>query len=269
MSDWPLSGTLAAHGMWRVAIDVRDLDDRPLHALRLLLVADVLRRAIEELQGGQVLLALLDSAAGPVPGRGVQAQALWIRAPSARTSSPTEAAAMLGGPPSLTLIPADPAPATAPLPEPGRTLRIASVEFPTRGTPAPSASDLLSDYDPLGLRLALLRFPYSSTAILTPARLHRAEETLHRWQYKVADWADTRWRFNTPDRPDAAPVPQDAVNAMHHALAADLDTGTVLRLLHRIETDLHLAAGRKFATFASLDRILALDLSHSVRRRHR
>lgn len=105
----------------------------------------------------------------------------------------------------------------------------------------------------------LLRFPYSTPAVLTPARLHRAEETLRRWRYKVADWADM----------SSAPMPQQPVDAMRHALAADLDTGTVLKLLHRVEADLHLAAGSKFETFAYMDRVLSLDLCHSVGRRRR
>lgn len=264
MSDDPLSGgevpagILTSRATWRVSVDVRDLDHRPLDALRLLLVADVFRRRVEDLQGGLVLLAVLERTAGPSAARDDSARALWIRAPSTRTSSPAEAAAVLGGPPGVVLVPAEPGRATSGAPQPGRTVRVAAVTIPARGEAMLSTSGLLGGHDPLALRLALLRFPYSSPAVLTPARLHRAEETLQRWRFKVADWADM----------PSAPAPRHSVDTMRDALVSDLDTGTVLKLLHRVEVDLQLASGSKFETFAYLDRVLALDLCHWVGKPH-
>lgn len=244
---------------WRVAVDVRGLDARPLDALRLLLVADVLRRLVEDLQGGLARLVVIGSAAVPsAAAREDAARALWIRPPLARTGLPVEAAALLGGPPNIVLAPAVPGSAAAGAPEPGYTLRVATVIPPQGGMGLPP-SGLPGGYDPLALRLALLRFPYPGPAVLTTARLHRAEETLWRWRLKVADWEDM----------PAAPMPQHSVDAMSAALVAGLDTVTVLTLLHRMEVDLHLASGSKFATFAHLDRVLALDLCHLVGRGHR
>ncbi|MCQ9163944.1 hypothetical protein [Arthrobacter sp. STN4] len=248
------AGALAPRATWRVSVDVRDLADRPLDALRLLLVADVFRRLVEDLQGGLVLLAVLENAAVPsTTTREDAAKALWIRPPLARTCSPTEVAALLGAPPNIVLVPAVPSNSTAGAPDPGYTLRVAAVIPPHGGTGLPP-SGLPAVFDPLALRLALLRFPYPSPAVLTTARLHRAEETLQRWRLKVADWEDM----------PPAPMHQHSVDAMSAALVAGLDTVTVLKLLHRMEVDLHLASGSKFATFAHLDRVLALDLCHLV-----
>ncbi|PYI65075.1 hypothetical protein CVV68_19795 [Arthrobacter livingstonensis] len=260
MPDDPLPGgelpacVAAPRATWRVSVDVRDLDDRPLAALRLLLVADVLRRLVEDLQGGLVLLVLLESRTGPSAiAREDAEKALWIRPPMARTGSPTEVAALLGAPPNIVLIPTVPSSSTAGAPDPEYTLRVAVALLPHRGTGL-ATSGLLGIYDPLALRLALLRFPYPSPAVLTTARLHRAQETLQRWRLKVADWEDM----------PPAPMPQHSVDAMRAALVAGLDTVTVLKLLHRMEVDLHLASGSKFETFAYLDRVLALDLCHLV-----
>lgn len=112
----------------------------------------------------------------------------------------------------------------------------------------------LAGADQLVLRLALLRFHYLDSAELSVARVHRAEETLLRWRFKMAGWAE---------RPPARPVDTQAVIAR---LIDDLDTGLALRFLHRVETDPQLASGTKFATFVALDRVLALDLAHQVGR---
>ena len=71
-------------------------------------------------------------------------------------------------------------------------------------------------------------------------------------RFKVAGWKD-------------APVaPPNGLDELHAVLTENLDTATALRLLHRLESDLHIASGAKFATFTDLDRILGLDLRRPV-----
>ena len=78
-------------------------------------------------------------------------------------------------------------------------------------------------------------------------------KTLQRWQVKVAYWAEL----------PAAPAPQPVIDELRAASAA-LGTAAVLTRLHRLETDLHLAAGSKFDAFTLADRTLSLDLRHLV-----
>lgn len=185
----PLASAVGSGPTWRVSADVRNLDGRPLHALRLLLVADVLRRHVEDLRGGQVFLAVLAHETGTAAARVASADALWIRGPSTHVRSPAGSTAFLGGPSNVVLEPASEVTATSVLTS-QRTLRIGAVTTPAPIGPATLASAPLRDHEPLTLRLALLRFPYSSPAVLSRARLNRAEETLRRWRFKVAGWAD-------------------------------------------------------------------------------
>lgn len=71
-----------------------------------------------------------------------------------------------------------------------------------------------------------------------------ADETLQRWRYKVALWADM---------PPAPPV-GILLDAAREALKANLDAATVPKELHRLEMDSQVASGSKFATFAGVAR---------------
>lgn len=239
----------------RAVADIRDLHSQPLDALRLLLVADVLRRLVEEVDGGQLLLALLVENGDSAAAWTTTAQTLQIRNPLTSTDSPREAAALLGGEPDVVLEPSDRVASASIAPRGHRcTLRVGGVTTSAKRARYPLTSGLLDDHDPLALRLVLLRFRHSDPAELSIARLRRADETLHRWRLKMSDWADM---------PRALPSPAD-VQAMRSALIGDLDTGSVLTCLHRLEIDHFLASGIKFETFAQLDRVLALDLCHLV-----
>jgi hypothetical protein len=243
----------AAGATVRVSVDLRDLDDRPLDVLRMLLLADVLRR-VEEEHSRRVLLVVLEDTVDA--GVAAAATELGIRHLSLRTSSPAEAESFLGGTPEVMLRSAR---SEQPLPSPPRhTLRIGTVTAPHGNAAKWGPALLPRDRDPLALRLALLRAPYASSAELSLARLHRAEETLERWRIKIAGWRDT---------PPASP-PQDTMAATRAALA-NLDTGTVLRLLHRLEIDLHVPSGAKFEAFTRTDRVLGLDLRRLVGKRPR
>ncbi len=113
--------------------------------------------------------------------------------------------------------------------------------------------------DPLALVRRFLHVPYAAPAVMSLARLHRAEETLQRWRVKVADWREM----------PSAPAPTETIARMQEALVSHVDSGAVLIQLHRVETDLHLTSGGKFDVFTGIDRVLSLDLRHLMGRRPR
>jgi hypothetical protein len=224
------------------------MEKRPLDALRIRLVADVHRRVVEDLRGGQVLLAVLSGD----PAWPTAWEALWIRDAAAHVTTPEEAAQALGGPCEVLVRSGDPT-LDDPRPDVRRCIAVNSVATDKPVGMAPLPLQLLRERDPFALRLVLLRFPPAGQAALSAARLHRAEETLQRWRFKVAQWADM----------PSAPPRSQIVDAMLDALG-DLDTPTVLTALHRLEVDPDTASGSKFETFAYLDRVLGLDLCHLV-----
>ncbi|MFT4083307.1 MAG: hypothetical protein QM638_12040 [Nocardioides sp.] len=257
----------------RLLVDVRGLEQRPIDALRVLVTADVLARIRERSGGDQVLAVLEDRGAAAV--RSAWSGALQIRDPLASARDPEEALECLLGRPDLVVGPADPAtPATrAARPSPGRQHRRLGVGT-TRLSPSLAATFAVSgpadDRDPLSLRLALLRFRCAAPAEVSIARLHRAEETLERWQIKVAGWADM----------PPGPMPPGHAEEVRRALHADATDGTVgpvgvvgdgpdtpavLTSLHRLEIDPRLPSGSKYQAFAQADRVLALQLGRLVR----
>lgn len=241
-------GWVGAGGLQRLLVDARGLGDRPLDALRLLLVADVARRVAENLLGLAVLLAVVEEGPRPTSAR------LAIREADVRASSPAEARSLLGGEVDALLAATRSAPGSTAV-SAVRTIHVAQVAARARGDGTRFAPDrVLADRDPLAVRLALLHAPYAAPAVLSLARLHRAEETLQRWRVKVAGWRDL-----PPE-----PAPAGVLTAMRETLVADLDTEAVLRQLHRVETDLHLSSGSKFEAFTRADRVLGLDLRHLV-----
>jgi cysteinyl-tRNA synthetase len=120
---------------------------------------------------------------------------------------------------------------------------------------------LLSDItgrglDPLALRLALLEHRYRQQMNLTWDTLTAADKTLRRWRERVADWA------RSPSKPMCAQYVGDITGAFDD----DLDTPAALRALRGLEKDTEIPAGSKFETFASVDRLLGLDLARDVGR---
>ena len=120
---------------------------------------------------------------------------------------------------------------------------------------------LLSDLadrglDPLAARLAFLEHRYRQQMNLTWETLVAADGTLRRWRELVADWA------NEPSKPMCA----EYWSRITEALDADLDTTAALRTLRELAKDPEIPAGSKFETFASADRVLALDLVSLVGR---
>jgi cysteinyl-tRNA synthetase len=120
---------------------------------------------------------------------------------------------------------------------------------------------LLSDLrgrglDPLAARLAFLEHRYRQQMNLTWDTLTAADGTLRRWREMVADWA------NEPSKPMCA----EYTARITGALDDDLDTPGALRALRELARDPEIPAGSKFETFASADRVLALDLVSLVGR---
>jgi cysteinyl-tRNA synthetase len=120
---------------------------------------------------------------------------------------------------------------------------------------------LLSDLtdrglDPLAARLAFLEHRYRQQMNLTWQTLEAADATLRRWRERVAQWA------TEPSQPMRA----EYSASIFGALDDDLDTPAALRALRALAKDPEIPAGSKFETFASADRVLALDLVREVGR---
>jgi len=238
---------VSAARLWRVVIDLRGLRNRALDASRTLVVTDVLRRVLEDLQGGQVFLAMLTDDAPRIPDPGL----LQVRDPLGRVASWDAAVALVGGAADVVVESAAADSTASPQVAADRRLRVAGVTGPDDHTDG--MSDLPVE-DPLATRLALLRVPYDEPAALSLARMHRADETLQRWRLKVAGWADM----------PSAPPTVEHLESARRSLESGLDTRSVLTLLHRVEVDHRLPSGSKFETFAQIDRMLALDLCRLV-----
>ncbi len=228
-----------------VNVDLRDLDQRPVDCLRLLLVADVLRRVVEEIVGAHVTPVILPHGAQlPRPLEHLPA-ALHILPATTRRTSSTQRNEPSCQPARITLVSTDRSRHVAPAS--GETLLPVGGVLP-RGVEHDLVQRLVGR-DPLTARLALLRFTPSVPAILSAARLHRAGETLDRWRFKVASWKD------------APPASAGQLDPLLGLLVNGCDTASVLRLLHRIETDHGIPSGAKYQIFAHLDRVLGLDLT--------
>lgn len=228
-----------------VTVDLRDLDHRPVDVLRLLLVADVLRRIVEEIVGVDVTSVIVPHGVRlPRPFEPLSG-ALRILPATARRTSSTQEFEPSRQPAGITIVSTD---RSRPVePASAEPLLLVGAVLP-RGIEHVLVQQLAAR-DPLTARLALLRFAPSATAVLSTARLHRAGETLDRWRFKVANWKD------------APPAPAEALDILLGLLVNDCDTATVLRLLHRIETDHGVPSGAKYQTFVHLDRVLGLDLT--------
>lgn len=211
----------------RIVVDLRGVSDESLFSCRLRVVGDVLRRGLEVLAGRRVILSVLP------------------------TDDPVGAAAAAGSP-AFVLAPGVSRPVERPAPQ-TRVLRVGVVRRPPLRA-GDTVAGALGGHEPSVLRLSLLRFPPDDPAVLSAARLHRAEETIQRWRYKVALWADM---------PPAGPI-GEIVDGARESIVGRLDTATVLQRLHRLEVEPRTRSGAKFATFASLDRALGLDLCRLV-----
>jgi hypothetical protein len=202
--------------------------------LRALVTADLLRRVVEDVHGGQVLLVVTTPAdpANLLP----DLDALLIRPPAGTLDSFTAADAALGGPADVVVACPAPDGAADVFPE-ALHLRVGHTE-------------IALTTDVLATHLALFAHRYGQPVCLTSTELDVAAATLSRWRGRVAAWADH------PSRP----VPRWAVNRARAALDDNLDVRTTLDVLRVLVNGETVAPGAKFEMFVHLDRVLGLDL---------
>ncbi|MET9411331.1 hypothetical protein ABZX90_37150 [Streptomyces sp. NPDC002935] len=258
----PIDAALARRGLIRVHAHVPGFDTT---GLRVLLVADVLVRALEI--GGSPVWATLTSAPDPAD----PADQVDSSDPSnpLNPSSPSDggdpvglsgaaglraSAAQLGIRPFEDHRDAGPGPAATQAIDvvtPGGAetagVRVEVAPVDTRGGSAPAPAD------PTVLRLALLARRRDQPLRLDAADLAEAEGTLKRWRAAVAGWAT---------RP-SKPVPDDVRARLRGAWEDDLDIPAVLEVLRWVETS-DVAEGARFETYAYADRLLGLELTREI-----
>jgi hypothetical protein len=219
--------------------------------LRVLLVADLLTRAAE-LDGLQVVAAIIGAEqAGSVTAWNAHATEFGFR-PSPVYASCQQARSQLGGPIDLHVLELA---GFGPGPD-GIAVFVGSVTpISYYGDDATSASSLCAErrWEPLAVRLALMRFRYGQAAHLTESALTSSTETLRDWRRRVAEWAES------PSRP----IPQHILDAIHAAFN-DVDTVSALALLHDLANERALPPGAKFETFVYADRVLGLELAREI-----
>lgn len=257
-----LVGPASFVALRRGVVDMRGLKGQSLEAMRLLVVGDVLRRIVHTYGHARLDMVILGDDETPVSR--ATARALAVQQAHLFACSPSDVASALGGRPDVVFAAASTLPpgpgggcgglADAWPPDTAR-VQVGAVDATGSRSAGPEIlAELVASHDPLAVRLALLRFFYPEDAQLSLARLKRAEETLRRWRRKIADWSDMPT--------GAASAAQVAL--MRRALLTRADTGAVLTLLHRLETQPRVVSGSKFAAFAHCERVLALDLGHSI-----
>jgi hypothetical protein len=220
--------------------------------LRMLLVADVFSRAAE-LSNLQVLTVLVSA------GQDRAQVAAYERAVGAlgihRPAVLADVQEAPDGPVDVHLVSHDADPHGS---QNGLVARVGSAHL--RGTADHDGAiegDVLAGpgQDPLAIRLALLSLPYYQQAELTEPMLASAQETAAHWRHQVAGWAES----------PSSPIPPTIAETFRVAFG-DLDTPTVLALLHDLTRDTGLPVGAKFETFLYADRVLGLDLPRDIGR---
>ncbi|MEU8590440.1 hypothetical protein AB0C59_26075 [Streptomyces sp. NPDC048664] len=210
-------------GLLRVHAQVSGTDTS---ALRTLLVADVLARALE--MAGTPVVAVAD-----VPDAlRARADGLGIRPMAPDAPGVGRVLYVLGehgGAPD------------------GPRIEVAPASGPDDGSP-----DAGADFS--AVRLALLARPRGEAVRLDAAVLAEARDTLGRWREAVAAWA------THPSRP----VPERVRDALRAAWEDDLDLPAVLEVLRRVEGDDDVPDGARFETYAYADRLLGLDLTRRI-----
>ncbi|WP_326724544.1 MULTISPECIES: hypothetical protein [unclassified Streptomyces] len=227
----PTDAVRARRALARVRVHVPAADTS---ALRVLLVADVLARALEI--GGTPAV----TAADPPEELRVRADALGIRRAEAGTAGAGPALHVLaqGDTVQGDTAPDDTAPDDT-APDDGIRIEVA----PVTGTA-----------DPALLRMILLATPRREPVDLATADLEGARETLARWRKAVATWAT---------RP-SKPVPEAVRQELRAAWEDDLDVPAVLEVLRRVESDEGIPDGARFETYAYADRLLGLELTRDI-----
>ncbi|WP_282700092.1 hypothetical protein [Streptomyces sp. CC219B] len=226
----PVDAAPARRGLTRVEAHAPGFDTG---ALRVLLVADLLVRALE--LGGTPVWAVL---------RGERQRAELRAGAAALGVRPFEDAADVGtGLGEKQVIHVVPEGGAGPE---GVRVAVAPVHA--------EAPDPTQGVDPAALRLALLARRRGVPVRLDPAALNEAHDTLVRWRRAIAGWA------HRPSRP----VSDEVRAQLRTAWEDDLDVPGVLRVLAWVENEPDFPDGARFETFAYADRLLGLDLARDL-----
>lgn len=233
----PADPVPARRGLTRIEAHTGDFTGT---ALRVLLVADVLLRALEI--GGTPVWALLSGDRHQADLH-VAGAALGIRP----LEDSRELGAGLGEAQVVHVAAAD---AVGRLRDAdGPVIAVAPV------TPGgPPAVHPARDPDPAVLRLALLSRHHADPVHLDTAVLDAARDTLARRRRAVADWA----------RRPSRPVPDEVRTQLRRAWEDDLDVPAVLEILRVVADRPGLPDGARFETYAYADRLLGLDLTRDL-----
>jgi hypothetical protein len=226
----PVAATPLRRGLTRVEVHA---SGHGTDALRVLLVADLLVRALE--LGGTPVIALLT---------GERQQAELRAAGTALGIRPFEAGrdfgAGIGEAQALHVVGEG---GEAP---DGVRIAVAPVLATAPAEPDP---------DPTALRLALLSHHHRDPVPLDADALREAHDTLVRWRRAVAAWA----------RRPSRPVPDEVRGRLRTAWEDDLDLPGVLRVLRSVEdAGPELPDGARFETYAYADRLLGLELTRDL-----
>ncbi|MEU5340909.1 hypothetical protein AB0H18_08740 [Streptomyces sp. NPDC020766] len=123
--------------------------------------------------------------------------------------------------------------------------------------PADAGSGVADDDERASaLRLALLSCPRREPLLLDEGALTDAEDTLRRWRGAVATWAT---------RP-SGPIPDPVRQQLRAAWEDDLDVPAVLAVLRKVETSGTVPDGARFETYAYADRLLGIELTRDIGR---
>jgi hypothetical protein len=244
----PTDATPARRGLTRVEAHVPRPDTT---GLRVLLVADVLVRALEI--SGTPVWTVLTGTEGRAELR-ARAAALGIRP----FEDERDSGSGLGEAQVLRVC----------APEAGdggqRRVRTTVAERDETASglrvevaPADAESGVTDDDERASaLRLALLACPRREPLRLDEAALTDAEDTLRRWRGAVASWAT---------RP-SGPIPDPVRQQLRAAWEDDLDVPAVLAVLRKVETSGTVPDGARFETYAYADRLLGLELTRDIGR---
>ncbi|MFF4395339.1 hypothetical protein [Streptomyces sp. NPDC001480] len=231
----PVEAAPARRGLTRVQAHASGLD---ASALRVLLVADVLVRALE--LGGHPVWAILTGARQQAELRAA-ATTLGIRP----FEDGQDLAAGLGEAQVIHVAE-----------RPGPAAGGASADGAVLVGVAPVAGRVALEgvADPAVLRLALLAAPHGTSLRLDADALDEAARSLARWRRAVAGWA----------RKPSRPVPEEVRGRLRTAWENDLDVPGVLGVLRWVEAEPGLPDGARFETYAYADRLLGLDLVRDI-----
>ncbi|MEU3254595.1 hypothetical protein [Streptomyces sp. NPDC006997] len=237
----PVEAAPARRGLTRVEAHATGFDTT---ALRVLLVADLLVRALE--LGGTPVWALLSGERDQAELR-AGAAALGIR--------PFEDTRDVGGPGlgETQVLRVAAGGRAAPDAEGGSRVAHGGVWVavaPVEAGPDPAAAG----DDPAVLRFALLARRRDRPVRLDAATLGEARDTLADWRRAVATWA----------REPSRPIPDEVRADLRAAWEDDLDVPGVLRVLRWVRTEPDLPDGARFETFAYADRLLGVDLARDL-----